>query len=56
MIFAAQLRAKAINLAASRHRTCRSGPVEVAFGSPLKLEGDDYAELARKVEAAVRAL
>ena len=37
-------------------RMIHPGPVEVAFGSPLKLEGDDYAELARKVEAAVRAL
>jgi len=37
-------------------RMVHPGPVEVAFGSPLKLEGEDYAELARKVEAAVRAL
>lgn len=32
------------------------GPVEVAFGAPIDLKGDDYAELARRVEAAVRAL
>ena len=37
-------------------RMIHPGPVEVAFGSPLKLEGDDYTRLARKVEAAVRAL
>ena len=32
------------------------GPVRVAFGAPLRLEGDDYAALARRVERAVRAL
>jgi long-chain acyl-CoA synthetase len=32
------------------------GVVEVAFGAPLELKGDDYVELTRKVEAAVRAL
>ncbi len=37
-------------------RMIHPGPVEVAFGSPLKLEGDDYTRLARKVEEAVRAL
>lgn len=33
----------------------RVGPVRVAFGSPLRLRGDDYAALAQQVEAAVRA-
>lgn len=37
-------------------RMIHPGPVEVAFGPALKLEGDDYAGLARKVEAAVCAL
>jgi len=32
------------------------GRVEVTFGAPLELRGDDYAELAHKVETAVRAL
>jgi len=32
------------------------GPVDVAFGSPIKLNGGNYIELAGKVEAAVRAL
>jgi hypothetical protein len=32
------------------------GPVRVAFGAPLRLTGDDYAALARKVEDAVRSL
>ena len=37
-------------------RVIHPGPVEVAFGPPLKLEGDDYVGLAREVESAVRAL
>ena len=32
------------------------GRVTVRFGPPLYLQGDDYAALARQVEAAVRAL
>jgi len=32
------------------------GPVHVAFGAPLTLEGQDYAALARRVEEAVRRL
>jgi long-chain acyl-CoA synthetase len=34
----------------------RPARVRVAFGAPLRLHGDDYAALAAKVEAAVRAL
>jgi long-chain acyl-CoA synthetase len=34
----------------------RPGPVRVAFGRPLKLEGDDFAGLAARVEEAVRNL
>ncbi len=37
-------------------KMARPGRVRIAFGPPLALEGDDYAELARKVEEAVRAL
>jgi long-chain acyl-CoA synthetase len=37
-------------------RMAKPGPVRVAFGAPLALEGDDYAALAARVEAAVRAL
>ena len=32
------------------------GRVTVKFGAPLRLRGDDYAALAREVEAAVRGL
>ncbi|MBZ5700173.1 MAG: AMP-binding protein [Acidobacteriia bacterium] len=34
----------------------RSGRVEVAFGTPLYLQGEDYAALAKQVEEAVLAL
>jgi len=34
----------------------KRGPVRVAFGAPLTLEGDDYTGLAATVEAAVRQL
>jgi long-chain acyl-CoA synthetase len=32
------------------------GPAQVIFGAPIRLEGDDYAALAKRVEDAVRAL
>ena len=32
------------------------GPVRVTFGAPLRLAGDDYLELAKRVEEAVRHL
>jgi long-chain acyl-CoA synthetase len=41
------------------HRTwkmARPGRVEVRFGKPLRLDGDDYAALAARVEEAVRQL
>ena len=34
----------------------RPGPVEVAFGPPLHLSGEDYPDLARQVEQAIREL
>jgi long-chain acyl-CoA synthetase len=34
----------------------RPGHVELAFGAPLHLKGEDYAALAKQVEEAVRAL
>ena len=34
----------------------RRGPVRVAFGAPMRLQGEDYAALAKRVEEAVRAL
>jgi long-chain acyl-CoA synthetase len=37
-------------------RMARPGRVRVAFGAPMRLNGDDYAALAHQVEAAVRAL
>ena len=39
-----------------RAKMATPGPVRIAFGAPLRLKGDDYAALAREVEAAVRAL
>jgi hypothetical protein len=30
--------------------------VRVGFGAPMRLTGDDFAELARRVENAVRGL
>ena len=41
------------------HRTwrmARPGRVTVKFGPALRLEGDDYAALAKRVEDAVRRL
>ena len=37
-------------------RMAKPGRVRVAFGAPMRLEGDDYETLARRVEEAVRAL
>ena len=37
-------------------RMATPGPVRVAFGRPIRLEGEDYQELAWRVEEAVRAL
>jgi len=37
-------------------KMARPGRVRIAFGRPLHLRGDDYAELAGEVEQAVRAL
>ena len=37
-------------------RMARPGRARVAFGKPLRLEGDDYEALAKQVEEAVRAL
>lgn len=39
-----------------RARMARRGHARIAFGKPMRLEGDDYAALARQVEEAVRAL
>ena len=37
-------------------RWARPGRVRVAFGEPLRFDGGDYAAIARRIEAAVRAL
>jgi long-chain acyl-CoA synthetase len=37
-------------------RMARPGRVRVAFGKPVHLSGDDYEELAKRVESAVRNL
>jgi len=34
----------------------KPGRVSVTFGRPMRLSGDNYAELARQVEQAVRDL
>jgi hypothetical protein len=34
----------------------KPGPVSVTFGAPMRLSGDNYAELAQQVENAVRDL
>ncbi len=40
----------------TRAKFPRRGPVTVRFGAPLLLDGEDYAAMAKEVEAAVRAL
>ena len=37
-------------------RMARAGRVRIAFGAPMKLNGDDYGALAQQVEDAVRRL
>jgi long-chain acyl-CoA synthetase len=37
-------------------KMAKPGPVSVTFGAPIRLSGDNYADLARRVEQAVRDL
>jgi long-chain acyl-CoA synthetase len=37
-------------------KMARPGPARIRFGAPLRLQGDDYAALAKQVEDAVRLL
>ena len=37
-------------------KMAKPGPVSVTFGAPMRLSGDNYAELAKQVEQAVRDL
>jgi len=37
-------------------KMAKPGRVRVAFGAPMRLSGDDYEALAKKVEEAVKAL
>jgi long-chain acyl-CoA synthetase len=39
-----------------RAKMATPGPVRIAFGAPVQLEGEDYADLARQVEQHVRDL
>jgi long-chain acyl-CoA synthetase len=39
-----------------KDRMARPGRVRVAFGAPMRLRGDDYGQLAKQVEDAVRRL
>lgn len=39
-----------------KSRMATPGPVSVKFGAPMRLKGEDYAALAKRVEDAVRAL
>jgi 1-acyl-sn-glycerol-3-phosphate acyltransferase len=38
------------------YHMARPGRVRVAFGAPMRLDGEDYAALAQRVEDAVRDL
>ena len=40
----------------TKWKMARPGHVSVTFGRPMRLSGDDYADLARQVEQAVRDL
>jgi long-chain acyl-CoA synthetase len=40
----------------TRWKMAKPGRVEVRFGAPLRLKGDDYGALAKQVEEAVRRL
>jgi long-chain acyl-CoA synthetase len=40
----------------TKWKMARPGRVEVRFGAPMRLKGEDYATLAKQVEDAVRAL
>ena len=37
-------------------KMAKPGPGRIRFGAPLRLQGDDYAALAKQVEDAVRLL
>jgi 1-acyl-sn-glycerol-3-phosphate acyltransferase len=37
-------------------KMAKPGPVSVTFGAPIRLSGDNYADLAKRVEQAVRDL
>ncbi len=51
------VRLRGVDRVLPRHsKWIHPGAVEVAFGAPLELHGDDYVALTRKVEAAVRGL
>jgi long-chain acyl-CoA synthetase len=51
------IRLRGVEKVLHRHaRWPRPGRVEIAFGAPLHLEGEDYARLAKQVEEAVLAL
>jgi long-chain acyl-CoA synthetase len=51
------IRLRGVEKILHRHaRWPQSGRVEIVFGAPLLLEGEDYAALAKRVEEAVGAL
>jgi len=51
------IRLRGVEKILHRHaRWPRSGRVEIIFGVPLLLKGEDYAALAKQVEEAVGAL
>lgn len=51
------IRLRGVERVLHRHaRWPQPGRVEIAFGAPLHLEGEDYVRLAKQVEEAVRAL
>ncbi len=51
------IRLRGVEKVLHRHaRWPRPGHMEIAFGAPLQLKGEDYPALAKQVEEAVRAL
>jgi long-chain acyl-CoA synthetase len=51
------IRLRGVDKVLHRHaRWPRPGTVEMSFGPPLRLKGQDYAALTRQVEEAVLAL
>ena len=58
-LYTAVIPVRIVGLDRVLHRTAkwpRMGRVEVKFGAPIALAGEDFAQLAARVEAEVRRL